>query len=123
MQIRWMEYKNRDGEKENFYPITHVDAIVGVNNIKAEKEFAQASLNLLDWSDTAPYTQTVQVEDVLEVDILTIECIANVSSLAEKKELQKAWNMVDKIESGDGCITAYCYFEKPSITIPLTIRK
>lgn len=28
MEIRWMKYNNENGEKENFYPVTHVRAIV-----------------------------------------------------------------------------------------------
>ena len=155
MKSHWVKRRNENGEIEKFYPITHKDAIIGLEDIDADtsdcvKEISasgstityvkgdnsietvkiqpneiigQVSLNVLNWSDTIPYTQTISVQGVSETDVLTIECVANVSSLAEKKQLQKAWGMVDEIESGNGSITAYCYFEKPIATLPLIIRK
>ena len=38
MEIRWMKYKNENGEKENFYPVTHAQAIVYGDD--GEKTFA-----------------------------------------------------------------------------------
>lgn len=86
-------------------------------------ELGQVSLDVLNWSDTAPYTQTVQISNVKETDLLIVECIADVSTNAEKKRLQKAFNMVDEIVTGNGSITATAYFKKPIATLPLVIRK
>ena len=33
MEMRYMTYKNEEGQKERFYPITHKDAIVGLSDV------------------------------------------------------------------------------------------
>lgn len=33
MEMRYMTYKNEEGQKERFYPITHKDAIIGLSDV------------------------------------------------------------------------------------------
>lgn len=74
------------------------------------------------WSDTAPYTQTAAVEGIQATDMPIIECSAEAATKAEKKALQKNWNLVDRIVTGDGAVTAYCNFGKPLVDLPLKIK-
>lgn len=70
----------------------------------------------LKWSDTVPYTQTVEVEGVLSTDVPILGvCWYNDDTSATHTLLSRitAWNCVDKIVTGDGTLTAYCYAEKP----------
>lgn len=83
---------------------------------------SEATLTAEGWTDTVPYEQTVPAAGMLDKDVPIIACSTDVSDKAEKKALQKAWNMVDRIVAGNGQITAYCNFEKPSVNLPLQIK-
>lgn len=85
-------------------------------------QMLEVTLLASGWSSTAPYSQTVAVEGIEDTDRPVIECIADVASKAQKRAMAKAWDMVDKIVTGDGTITAYCNFEKPDVDIPLRIK-
>lgn len=76
----------------------------------------------LDWSSSIPYTQTVKLEGIRGTDTPIIDCAGDVTSKSQKKALQKNWNMIDEIVTADGSLTAYCYFEKPSIDLPIIIK-
>ena len=74
------------------------------------------------WSETAPYEQTVQVEGILETDSPFIECAEDVLTKEEKKLYRKQWDKIDRIVTGNGQITAYCYFEKPTLSLEIRIK-
>lgn len=97
-----------------------------IKNVNDRLNIMQGTLQTIlpaaSWSDTLPYTQTVAVEGIQETDMPVIECTADISTKAEKKALQKNWNLVDRIVTGDGTITAYCNFGKPSVDLPLKIK-
>ena len=48
MEIRWMRYKNQNGEQENFYPVTHAKAIVYGDNGNATFDDVVDHLNNTD---------------------------------------------------------------------------
>lgn len=85
-------------------------------------EGLDATLTAAGWSGSGPYTQTVGVDGILATDMPFIECVSDVETKAQKRNLQKAWNMVDRIVTGDGTITATCNFERPAVDLPLRIK-
>lgn len=81
------------------------------------------TLRASGWSDTAPYTQKVAFAGIKETDIpiyglrLT-GTLSNVTVEAQKL----AWGYVDRIASGDGVLTAYCYSKKPVTDIVVSAK-
>lgn len=70
---------------------------------------------------TAPYSQVVTLEGVLETDhphVMPVYSEELETALLEKE----AWAMVSKAETADGSITFTCFEEKPATAISLQIE-
>lgn len=108
----------------NDNPTTEEAAVVSYSAGKVQSLFetTTATLTTLDWSDTAPYEQTVTVEGMKPTYSPSIACRVDVESESEKKKIQKSWNFVDRIVTNDNSITAYCNFKKPVVDLPLVIK-
>ena len=91
-------------------------------NLQHIKKVKNTLLSADGWSETAPYEQTVQVEGILETDSPFIECAEDVLTKEEKKLYRKQWDKIDRIVTGNGQITAYCYFEKPTLSLEIRIK-
>ena len=91
-------------------------------NLQHIKKVKNALLSADGWSETAPYEQTVPVEGILETDSPLIECAEDVLTKEEKKLYRKQWDKIDRIVTGNGQITAYCYFEKPTLSLEIRIK-
>lgn len=102
--------------------LTKGDGTSSVLSLQAA-QIADATLTVAGWSTTAPYTQAIDIPGVSEDETLTIACEIEATSLDNKKAVQKAWNKVDDIETIDGAIVSTCYFEKPTVDIPLVIKR
>ena len=75
------------------------------------------------WTTSAPYTQTITVEGLKDTDRPDISCTDDLTSKASKKARRKEWNKVDRIVTGDGQLTAYCNFDKPTLVLPIEIHR
>lgn len=84
-----------------------------------------AVLNAENWSEEAPYTQTVTVEGILEQDepIADIDMAEATGETAEA--LLEAFSMVSRIETAENAITAVCLTDRPEtdMTIRLTVME
>lgn len=78
MEIRWMKRKNKNGNDEKFYPITHVDAIVGLSDI----DFGDLE-NPTDLVDTEP-ANTIAV-DAPDIPVVVQNEIDNVKNNLQNK--------------------------------------
>ena len=78
-----------------------------------------ATLSASGWSSSAPYTQTVSISGIQSSDFPVVDII--LSDQSQASSIKDAWGNVDKIESGNGSITAYCYDSKPSSDIPIQL--
>ena len=76
-----------------------------------------------EWSNSAPYTQTVSVVGITASDTpvgdLYLGDNPNISTVSDRK---KAWSCVDRFTTGDGTITLYCYEEKPTATFTMQLK-
>ena len=83
MEIRWMKRKNKSGNDEKFYPITHVDAIVGLSDI----DFGDLG-NSSDLTDT-------ELADTIAVDVPEIPVVVQNSINNLNDNLQTQINNLD----------------------------
>ena len=79
-------------------------------------EFAATIPNVY-WAGEAPYSQTVQVEDILETDRPVVDVALSGAEGAE--ELLESFAMISSIETGSGTITVTCLMDKPLVPIPI----
>lgn len=94
-----------------------------LNDSSAGKhEFYRVDLNSTNWEGTsAPYTQAVSVEGILETDKPHYAPIY-ADDLTVKRLQRKAWSRVCDADTSDGLITFTCFDEKPAFTISVQIE-
>lgn len=71
--------------------------------------------------DSAPYTQTVSVSGILSTDNPIVD-VSLSSTYATAKEQLEAWNKVSNITTSNGSITASCFDDKPTVSIPIQLK-
>lgn len=97
------------------------DTVAEVNREKAETKSCSGILLASEWSEEAPYTQEISVEDVLEQDEPFVD--VDLSEVDDVLSAIEAWGMVGRcVASADNVVTAYCYQEKPAVDIPLKFK-
>lgn len=74
------------------------------------------------WTGTGPWTAVLSIDGVDELCSPIIAWYNTADDAATKKQQQKAWNMVDTCETGNGIITFTCKFKKPTVDIPIAIK-
>ena len=108
------------------HTIANVDNLQTTLNGKATqtqiRDVKEATLTSAGWSGSGPYTQSVTVSGISASDTPLIECVADVSSVSEKRLMQQQWNKVDYIECAANKITATCNFDKPTVNLSLRIK-
>ena len=77
-----------------------------------------------NWSDAAPYTQTVNVADITEEDNPQAAVILSQNASTAAKQLE-SWNCVSDITTNNGNIVLRCLEEKPTeaFTVQLEIHR
>lgn len=74
------------------------------------------------WSDTAPYTQTVTVEGLPEVERPIAGWDFSGATVENYEALAVAFSCVNRLVSGAGTLTAYCYLEKPTMDLSVYLK-
>lgn len=72
------------------------------------------------WSGSGPYTQTVKISGITSDMVPVVDVVLSSSSSTAKNQLA-AWACVGKIVTNNGSITATCYDEKPTTSIPIQL--
>ena len=75
-----------------------------------------------NWTGTsAPYTQTIHIEGILETDnpFYGVMYDADQDTRLAQKE---AFAMVDDLDTADGSVTFTCFEEKPGVDIPIRME-
>lgn len=73
------------------------------------------------WSDSAPYTQTIAVEGILESDTPHYGVVYSAdtdTSLSQKE----AFAMVDDLDTADGSVTFTCFADKPTVNLTIQLE-
>lgn len=129
-------------EDAYFYPLTTVDQIImedntrlndKINDIvntstqisnsminKAETVLCTGTFLVDNWSSEAPYTQTINVKNLLEADNPLID--VNLADAADASAVIEGWMLVGRVVANNGQLTGYCYNEKPTVDIPMILK-
>ena len=93
---------------------------VSINTTVSASKYYTVTFKASDWSSSAPYTQTVNVEGIKDADnpIIDINMSYTTNNSAD---LLKAWMLVGRVATNNDSITAYCYEEKPEIDIVVNL--
>lgn len=74
------------------------------------------------WSNSAPYTQLVEVLGIRETDIPIVSLNYNPPTEQDKRLMAKNFGYIDQIETLDGQIKITCKFKKPTVNIPIVMK-
>lgn len=104
--------------------------LFGANDINATNNAVNRLFHTIEirltaagWSNTAPYTQTINASGVTANDIPIIGILIAEGTTAANVKLQnKAWGCVDRAMTGDGTITFYCYNKKPANDFTVLVK-
>ena len=82
-----------------------------------------AFLNLLasGWSSNAPYTQTISVAGITELDMPQFGVVYS-SDVATALIQKEAFALVDDLETENGKVKFICFEEKPTVDIPVQLE-
>lgn len=75
-----------------------------------------------NWSNSAPYTQTVAMSEILGTDAPIVSLDLSGVSSDEIATYQKEYNYINRVNTVDGQITAYCYNSKPTKDLTLCFK-
>lgn len=73
-----------------------------------------------NWVGTDTYTQTIEMEDILETDTPFIDVY--LEGIEEAAIVSSAWTLIGRVKTENDKITAYCYLEKPNVDIPVILK-
>lgn len=93
----------------------------GVPVLLAATERTQTATLGERWSGNGPWTQTVEVEGMLESDNPMVDILLSGSEQADTARLRD-WGLVSRITTVEGGITATCYESVPSVPLPIQIK-
>lgn len=87
---------------------------------KAETVSYKTTLPASGWSGSAPFTQSVSVSGIYEVDEPFVDVY--LEGVSDGTAILEAWMCVGRVSTANGSITAYCYEEKPATDIPIILK-
>ena len=91
-------------------------------SVHTHSYFYTATLSASGWSSTAPYSQTVNVNGILETDNPFIDLDMSDASSNNAEDYQEAWMCIGRMVAQNGSIKAYCYTDKPEVNIKIIIK-
>ena len=73
------------------------------------------------WSNSAPYTQTIIVDGILNTDYPLVDI--NLSEASDPTSIIEAWRLIGRCTvSANNTIVTYCYQEAPAVDIPIIFK-
>lgn len=102
----------------------------GANDINATnteinklEEVKRVKARAAEWSATAPYTQKIIVSGITPSDRSVVSLALFDSYVAANvKAVSKAYACLDRVVTGNGEITLYCYNKKPAIDFEIWLK-
>lgn len=129
---KYQEIFNPDGTKSFTDRTTYTTQgdRFGANDINATnsavnalKEVRYALLDVSKWSNTAPYTQEVDVSGILSTDTPIVALhLSGTESSEAVRALNKQFSKVDFVETLDGKIRVKCFNKKPEFSFYIALK-
>lgn len=92
------------------------------NDINSRTFSTGVQLPVSNWSSSAPYTQTVNIEGMRSTDVPIIDLNISGGSDSTVEGRITSWGRVSYFSTGDGTLTAVCRKEKPTNSFDITIK-
>lgn len=96
--------------------------LLNLINTKADKKKVyNIVIGTTGWSNTVPYTNTIQVEGILATDEVNLHPVFSEireTRLAEKEE----YNKISMVKSGENCVEIVCDEEVPTVSLNARIE-
>lgn len=86
------------------------------------KDVKTATFEAANWSEEAPFTQTLDVEGVKETDSPVPLLVDDSEDESSSKAKKKAYGFISYFDSGAGTITATCKYKKPEADITVIFK-
>ena len=107
-------------EREEYQ--TKIGEIESLINTKAnKKKVYNIVIGTTGWSDTVPYTKTIDVEGILATDEPTVDLLQSDDIETAKKEIEE-FAKIDRVDSLENNIILKCYDEKPTVSLNTRIE-
>lgn len=131
----YVGYYNSSAKKVNWYKIFNGSMILNVaqggtgattesealaNLGGASTETYTATIGT-EWSENAPYTQTVTITGITGTDNPVVDLVLDSDTDTALNQLE-AWGCVSKIETDTDSITVTCLEDKPTTAIPIQLK-
>lgn len=129
---KYQEIFNSDGTKSftDRTSYTYQGDRFGANDINATNSainalqgLRQVLVDVSKWSNTAPYMQEIDVQGITSADAPTVGLYLSGNELADTvKAMNKAFAMVDFVETLNGKIRVKCFNKKPSVSFWIGLK-
>lgn len=87
------------------------------------KNVRYVTIPVSGWSASAPYRQTVNVQGILSTYTPIVSLyLPDGTTGTQANEQGRAYGYVDRITTGTGNITLYCYNQKPASTFQIALK-
>lgn len=91
--------------------------------VNALQGLRQVLVDVSKWSNTAPYTQEISVPGITSVDSPTVGLYLSGQESADAvKAMNKAFAMVDFVETLNGKIRVKCFNKKPAVSFWIGLK-
>lgn len=94
---------------------------VTINATVSASKYFTATLKASDWSDSAPFTQTVTVDGIRAYDNPIVDINMSVATDGNSSDLLGAWMLIGRVSTSDNSVTVYCYEEKPEMDLSVNL--
>nr|DAI55413.1 MAG TPA: hypothetical protein [Caudoviricetes sp.] len=91
--------------------------------LNALQEVRQVFVDVSKWSNTAPFTQEIEIPGMQSTDVPIVGLLLTGSETAEViKALNKSFSRVDFVETLDGKVRVKCLSKKPEVSFTLALK-
>lgn len=104
------EYQTKIGEIESL-----------IENKSNKKKVYNITIETANWTDTAPFLKSIEVEGILETDEVNLYPVwseTKETRLAEKEE----YNKISMVRSGENCVKIVCDEDVPTVSLNARIE-
>ena len=120
--VNWMNIIDISVSNADTLDGFHADYFATAEELSRANAVVNVTFVSSGWSNSAPYTQTVDVEGITANDAPIPFFINDGVDETESKAKMKSYGFVTYFDSGNGTITATCKYKKPEATFTVGMK-